>query len=135
MIVDIQGKVRDDRLKWIGRNTAHSYSASNSKSDISLTEGRVDKKGVIRYTITFRNSIHELFGEYVDFAPYKDRLFIAPSSMQEKGYKLRTGKTNLNPFVQIPKNLDSCALTDYVGNYELKHDEFLNLYYIEKGEQ
>ena len=132
MIVDIQGKVKNERLNWMGKN---HKTKRKSVSDVSISEGNVTARGYVRYTVTFRNSIHELFGNYVDFAAYKDRLFIAPPLETGCGYKLHTGDKNKNPFCQITKSEDTCALSEFIGDFEVEYDDFLDLYYITKGEQ
>lgn len=121
-----------EHINWI-ESERHCRGGVRSKADISVTECKGAGKNGIRYNITFRNDTNELFGQYVNVAVFKNRMFFKPSSIEENGYKLyEHAKKKGNPFMQIVKKESTRCVGDFLGHHELKYDDFLDLYYIER---
>lgn len=106
-----------------------------SREDISISvqnkiRGKQGDDGKV-VCFTFRNDCPELFTDsgYVQFCVYKNRVFFRQAS-NDDGYKItNASKTSKNRYVKIP-GVD--LFKDFVGDYELKYDSFLELYYVEK---
>jgi len=119
------------KLEWVTKSKS-SYDRDTSK-DISVSLSK--KKGSPEYThvsFTFRNDIEKIFlgqVEYVQFCVYKNRIFFRPAE-STVGYKLyKASSTCANKYTRFPK---FSGAIEFVGDYELKYDDFLELYYIEK---
>ena len=123
-----------EHIKWM-ESSRHARGGSHSNADISVTECKATSKSGLRYNITFRNNSNEFFGQYANVAVFKNRMFFKPSSAEEGGYKLyEHAKKKGNPFLQVIKDSNTCCIGDFLGHHELKYDDFLDLYYIEREE-
>ena len=143
MTVQIQNNmevIKNEKFNWLSAQNTPTGRA-RSQSDITISEvGPCSKGGRNRYNITLRNEVPDKLGTYVDLALFKNRIFFRPSSAEANGYKMYnrnhtngSGKeVKGNPFIQVCKTESTKALSDFVGHYELKYDEFYELYYIEK---
>lgn len=144
MTVNIQNNmeaIKNEKFNWLSSQNT-STTRIRSQSDITITEvGPCSHSGKSnRYNITLRNEVPDKLGTYVDLALFKNRIFFRPSSAEANGYKMynrnhTNGSGNEvkgNPFIQVTKTESTKALSDFVGHYELKYDEFYELYYIEK---
>lgn len=132
---EFRNEIIKEKFQWLSDINDSSYKKL-SKADLSIRECKTSDKKGLRYNVTFRNGKSEIFGEFVDFAFLKNRLYMRPSTQRSRGYKLYCfdgGKAN--PFAQITKNTTTCEFSDFIGDYDIKHDEFLDLYYIEKEAQ
>lgn len=94
------------------------------------------------FNVYFRNNCRELFGDYVVFGIFKDRLIIEPSDANT-GFKITVptrGYTNENcrkayghVTLKVPEDLFD-AYKEYIGDYEFKYDNFYEYYYVQKKE-
>lgn len=110
-----------DSIEWQGKKKKFN----KGDSDVTITVG---KDG--RYKFTFRNEIWKCITntDYVVFAPCKGRMFFKESDSRN-GYKLCISGPTPNRYMFTTIMGD----TDFIGDYELKYDDFLELYYIERG--
>jgi|GEM_PF-1248196 len=106
-------------FEWVGRGT------QKSTADISITE----VKGGTQ--IIFRNGTREYFKERAQLAVMKNRIYFRGN---DDGYKLYcVGQKKPNGYLKLSEPTDICKkVTEFLGDYALKYDEFYNLYYIEK---
>lgn len=130
--------------KFVWLSTANNSSNRHyTNKDITITECKPksdSKNRVVRYNITLRNKVPMVLGEYVDLAVYKNRIFLKASTQKDGGYKVyghfNTDKDGIkkrtNPFLQVSQNDTTKILSEFVGDYDLQWDEFLELYYIER---
>lgn len=118
-------------LDWIGR-----CSSSGLKSDVSVrvVHGHDCKKLI---NITFRNDCFKKFtnSEYCECAIFKNRIFFRESD-STRGLLLNRNKatTDTTTYVRFQKTEYVNLYAQFVGDYELKYDEFYELYYIESKE-
>mgnify|MGYP003297646411 CR=1 FL=1 len=118
-------------LNWIGRTCNHG-----AKADVSVTiANQSESRRCVN--VTFRNSVNELVTQtdYMVVAPFKNRLFFK-SATDVNGLLLCKNANSPNRYIRINRESDVESLTKFAGNYDLKYDEFYELYYIEKkGEE
>lgn len=126
------------KLNWVESRG----SCVRSDSDVSVTVNIQDKKRDRNYiAFTFRNGTAQILSNtnYVQICAHKNRIFFRESSMKE-GYKLtfnvknsersNTEASQLNRYLKVSINTDTYKA--FEGDYDLKYDDFLELYYIEK---
>lgn len=137
---NFRNQMVSEKFEWMSVNNARSKEVSRSTSDVSIRECEPNKAHTkTRYNITFRNHSAEVLGNYVDLAIYKNRIFFRPSSAEDRGYKIykhdpNTSKSKpYNPFTQVNKTEYTEGLSEFIGNYEMKFDEFYELYYVERA--
>jgi len=129
---DFKNQVMAEKLKWLSTGTR----ASRSKADVSIkVYARNNNNKSDRYGLIIRNGLSELFGQYIDLAPYKTRLYIKPSSHDAGGYKLVSSQKVTNPFAYVTKNSATEVIDEFLGDFDLKYDDFFDLYYIERGDK
>ncbi len=107
--------------KFDWQTPSRGYSRGNE--DVRITVGK-DKK----MKITLRNDTWELISQtdYIEFAVCKNRILFREA--KDKGYKMvKSGET---PSRYVFTSLKGCD--GFIGDYELKYDDFLELYYVEK---
>lgn len=125
------------QMKW---STKHRASGDNDNhSDVSVTLVRKSAdSGYTHVNFTFRNGIEKIITneetEYIQFCAHKNRIFFRPaeSTIGYKLYKANSQTTSKNRYTKVP--MFECAKA-FVGDYELKYDDFLELYYIEKEQK
>ncbi len=93
--------------------------------DVSIT---VIKGGAI--SIVFRNGKKELFDGAISYAVFKNRVMFRKD---KRGYAISSNNKSENGYVKIGKGDEE--MWDFIGDYELKYDEFYEIYYIEKVEE
>lgn len=112
-----------DRFDWHGMT---GKSKKKTASDVSINLHKGEHIG-----ITFRNGADKKIGERLEVAVYKNRVLFRDSPngviMQNK-----SGKIGKNVYARI--NDITEELRPFIGDYELKYDDFYELYYVEKGE-
>lgn len=90
--------------------------------DVSIT---VVKDGAI--SIVLRNGKKKLFDGAISYAVFKNRVMFRKD---KRGYAISGNNKSENGYVKIGKGDDE--LQDFIGDYELKYDDFYELFYIEK---
>lgn len=140
---DLDSKMVTEKFVWLS-TTNNSSNRHYTSKDITITECKPksdSKNRVVRYNITLRNKVPMVLGEYIDIAVYKNRIFLKPSTQKDGGYKVYAhfssdkdgNKRRANPFLQLSQNDATKILSEFVGDYDLQWDEFLELYYIERA--
>lgn len=125
---------KNDAFMWVGAGQHHR--TIKSKADVSLHIVSNNKKDAI--ALTFRNGIHKLITEtdYILVSmPKKNRIYFKQGT-QMNGLLLGKNKGTLvdNRYSRFYAEEDVKFFLDFHGEYELKHDDFNELYYIEKEE-
>lgn len=117
---------RLDSIEWVTKK----QTAVKSESDISIT--KVKNSGSWAINVIFRNETWKKFGgEYISLGVYKGRLYFKPD---ENGYKI-----SFSTVSKCKNRTLSSRKTDlfdsFIGSYDLKYDDLLELFYIEKGDK
>ena len=107
-------------FEWIGRDGGRKVDA-----DISISEV---KQGV---HIIFRNETREIIGERVQFAIMKNRLYLKSDEHGLKLYDAKKTKRD-NGYIKISSPKHVPQFRAFIGDYQLRHDDFYDLYYIER---
>ena len=104
---------------WVGKGTRRS------SADVSITE----VKGGTQ--IIFRNGTRDHFGQRVQLAVMKNRIYFRGN---EDGFKLfNLNQKKPNGYLKLFEKTDICKkVSEFLGDYALRFDEFYELYYIEK---
>ena len=119
-------------MNWVSKSKARG---SVGDFDVSLTFGKkksTDKEPKL-LCMTLRNEAEKLFAddnEYIQICIHKNRMFFRQAD-SKTGYKLYDNKTvhSKNRYVKFPLH---DVMKAFVGDYDMKYDDFLELYYIEK---
>lgn len=108
-----------------------SRTRGTSDLDVSLTCVKY-AHGQMRMSFTFRNGVYEKLSTTgrLRFALYKNRIIFQDSEKGLKFYKGTKSDTNTR-YVQLAPN-DLEAWKTFIGDYDLKFDEFYEYYYIER---
>lgn len=120
------------KFNWVGRLV---NNGGLRRKDVTVRITVKDEKAI--YTgFTFRDGCYKLFTEteYIEVAPYKNRLFFKQSDVKH-GLLLATNKSckQDNKYAKLQNEL--CGLfVEFEGDYELKYDDFYELYYIERND-
>lgn len=122
------------KLDWFG---ALGVNGKRGKHDVTINH-TISECGNRHYaSITFRNECWKLFTEtpYLEVAIYKNRVFFKQSD-EKHGLTLLHNKnvTNSTCYARMQNGFADRFIT-FEGDYELKYDEFYELYYIERKEE
>ena len=106
-------------FEWVGKGV------QKSTADISVTE----VKGGVQ--IIFRKGTREKIGQRVQLAVMKNRIYFRGN---EDGYKIyQAGQTKPNGYLKLFGTTDIAKkVLEFEGDYTFRHDDFYDLYYIEK---
>ena len=125
-----------NNLVWIGRCVNNHGSA---KTDIHITTNLTDgKRDYVSFT--FKNDIWKLFADdtcYFEVSLFKNRMFFRKSTA-ERGITLSTNKNCTLPttrYAKVQNSTQPKLFAGWGGDYELKHDDFYDLYYIERKDE
>lgn len=133
-------KAEQERLNWMGRTTKN-YPRSNA--DVTINDvypTKDDKKNgtKARISFTFRNGARRAISEndYVLLAVIKNRIFFKTGSMND-GFLISSASTNSgivkdNGYMRVTEKECIEMLKPFIGSYDLKYDQFYELYYIER---
>ena len=128
-------QMQDEKFSWFSPAKKNGHTFSNE--DISINMVTVDKKsGKKGFSLIFRNKCYEKLGKFVEIAIYKNRIFFRETNdngLTIRGKKRSPENTHYASINYISEEVE--RLKDFIGDYELKHDEFYELYYIEKKEE
>lgn len=127
-------QMQDEKFNWVGRQSATKrFSANDVSLNLIKVGGGKDGKSYYGYSLTFRNDTWINFGNSIEIAAYKNRILFRKSSDGLKLASKKGSKTN-NHYCKINTCDDETmkALKEFIGDYELKYDQFYELYYIEK---
>lgn len=112
-----------ERFEWKGMSRSRQRKGNYDVSINSHKDGTVG--------ITFRNKKAELIGDRLEYAIFKNRVLFRYS---ENGMALHNIKNNSNNpdncYAKFAKSIDD--FRQFIGDYDLKYDDFYELYYIEK---
>lgn len=122
-------QVLEERFNWLGG------AKKKSGADVSINRvywNKQDMPDVYAYSFVFRNEAANI-GERIQLAFYKNRIMIKPSDI---GYKLtcRTDEKNGNRYFKVKRDEDTKELDKFIGDFSLGHEEFFDIYYIEREE-
>lgn len=120
-----------DKMNWLQKEKQRTVGGADISISVQTKNRGNAKDGGKVVCVTFRNGCHDLITdtEYIQLGVYKNRVFIRQVDSAD-GYKLsKPGGTARNRYVKMP-GVD--VLKDFIGDYELKYDNFLDMYYVEK---
>lgn len=125
-----------NKLVWIGRKVAnHGKYESDVHITTNLTDGKRDY-----VNFTFKNGSWKKFAEdseYFEVSFYKNRLFLRKSD-SKNGLLILTNKnckTTEIRYAKIQCKGTPRLFVGWDGDYELMHDDFYDLYYIERKDK
>jgi len=126
-----------DNIVWLPANKTLSKRAYSNK-DISIVKTKKTEKSKSVYSFTFRNDCAKKFGKLVLAGTLANRLYI--TTVENGGYAI-TIKENaknsqelkkpMNGYMKVPAVKETEWLDNFIGNYDLKFDEILGMYYVE----
>lgn len=121
-------KARQEMLASMNWKTrATNLRTSNCKSDVSISMARC-KNSKPSMDVYFRNNVSELIDNgtgRIAVAFIEKRVYFKPD---ENGYKISDSSSPDRKTVRLRTDDDFSA---FIGDYELKYDSFLELYYVE----
>lgn len=120
-----------DTFMWVGGN---HKTTNKSKADLSVSIVHNNNRPMI--AMTFRNGIYKKITE-TDFIlvamPKKNRIYFKAGTSMNGLLLCKNKSTKIDSrYMRIYAEEDCKFFYDFVGDYELKHDDFNELYYIEK---
>lgn len=119
------------KMNWMKKEKGRYLCDKDITISLQLkARGKTEDKGKV-ICFAFRNDCWELVteNEYIQVGTYKNRLFIRQAD-KDTGYKIsKNNNTCNNRYCKMP-NVES--LKDFIGDYDLKYDDFLEMYYVEK---
>lgn len=123
------------KLNWIGTKARGSHGGN----DVTITtglQGGHDERPYVNFI--FRNGVSKLFSDtdYVLFAKFKNRIFFKAGD-SNNGITLSKNKNASEDtrYARIQRANINEQFAVYAGDYELKYDEFYELYYIEREDK
>lgn len=108
-----------DRFNW---KVKTGNGGLGLKEDVSIS---IVKDGAV--SIVLRNGKKKLFDGAISYAIFKNRVMLRPD---KRGYAISGNNKSENGYVKIHKGDEE--LRNFIGDYDLKYDDFYELYYIEK---
>lgn len=125
---------RDDFMKMVD---FQGPKIIKSKADITI--GASSKEDCIN--VYFRNGVKDFFGTHVKVGIYKDRMIFCEAD-NRTGFKISGPAKNaavtnnyrkLYGHCVVPISADKIAeYKEWIGDYDLKVDDFYDYYYIQK---
>lgn len=126
-------RAQDEKFNWISKS---GKSYHRAKSDISINCITYDKKPYAGISFTFRNDVWQFFGERIEFAIYKNRIMFRKANSGEGMAMFSGSDKSPNKYMKIRITEDTQVIKDkFIGDYELKYDNFYELYYVETEEK
>lgn len=120
-------------MNWDYRKTNRGRRAGNDADiTIALTNSNTDGIKRKHISITFRNDVEQLItsdGDRIVTAISKNRVYF---KADERGYKLSRHKRDSSNKTIQTKILFQEEYLNFIGDYSLKYDDFLEMYYVEK---
>lgn len=116
---------REEMLSSFNWRTKTNNSHLQDDISINLTKDN-------RLSFSFRNACQERISStgFISVCYHKNRIFFKESNARD-GFKLTGGGSKKNKYIQI--NIVDTTEKAFIGDYkELKYDDFLELYYVEK---
>lgn len=121
------------KLDWFG---AISRNGHHGGRDVTINHTISEDGKRHLASFTFRNDCWKLFTEtpYMEIALYKNRVFFRQSD-EKHGITLLRNKqvTESTRYARMQNGFADRFIT-FEGDYELKYDEFYELYYVEREE-
>lgn len=123
-------QLQDDKFEWV--NTRSRLATIGNLGDVAISLIKVGKndKAHDGISIVFRNGVEEKVGDNLEIAIYKNRVLFRQTDTPAMAM-LKNRDTN-NRYGRITGGAIVQKLKAFIGDYTLKHDEFYELYYIEK---
>lgn len=114
------------QFNWIS-NTKVDHK---SNADVSISISNRQKKKAEIVHIAIRNEVGEaIMGKKVEFAAFKNRLMM---KVGDTGYTASGQHGKSLSYITITLKESNEVFRDYVGDFPIKYDDFLDVYYIEK---
>lgn len=115
-----------ERFNWLGKQR----NRNNCNADISISlHKRANGQKHDAIGLTFRNGCGEKFGSTIQVAVYKNRVMFRTA---EDGICMQRNKAVQSNNIYARFSDVNGELKNFIGDYELKYDDFYELYYIEK---
>lgn len=119
-------KTRDEIMREIIWESK-KRSGKLGRDDITI---RVSSKSEKKINIYFKNGTKEHFKDGVIFGLLRNRMIFEQDG--KRGYAVSTTSTSASDYGFISVTLSNDAYKDWTGDYQLKHDDFYDFWYIEK---
>lgn len=118
------------KMDWVEKTKTRHVAHTDITVSIQVKKRGATKDSHKVACFTFRNGVAELLTttNYIQVCVHKNRLFIREAD-NVSGYKITSPTTSVSKYCKMPA-LD--VFDEFVGDFELKYDDFLELYYIEK---
>lgn len=127
---DFKEKMLNEKFNWFGGNM---NKKKNSNCDVSISRVIWDSaKKRYAYGFTFRNNIHDKLGNQIQIAVYKNRVLFRPCGPDDMKISLNPNNKTKHFYCKLKEDDMTKVLLDFIGDYDLKYDEFYEIYYIEK---
>lgn len=128
-----------DRAEFMKQIDWQKPLRTKSKADVSI--GLSKRENCLN--IYLRNGVKEFFGEYVKMGIYKNRIIFEPAVGKNEGFKItRPTKGTINKdtadayghFMAYLSKDKYEIFKEWVGDYELRNDDFYDYHYIQQKE-
>lgn len=124
---------QDEKFNWF---TPTNYKPKTSK-DVSINMikiGGTEENPRKGFSVVLRNNCGDKYGNFIQVAIYKGRVFFRPSEANEGFYVRNRDSKNRtdNRYLQIPLNDETEGLKQFIGDYDMKHDDFYELDFVTK---
>ncbi len=125
-------QMQDEKFEWF--NPRYKSAGSRGSKDISISLTSVGKKGAYHDGISFvfRNGVEKKIGMNLEMAIFKNRILFREAD--EPAMTLFANKESKNIYAKVHAGAQVQTLKKFIGDYDLKHDDFYELYYIEREE-
>lgn len=114
------------QFNWISNTKVDARS--NADVTISISNRQKKKADIIH--IAIRNEVgRSIVGKKVEFAAYKNRLMF---KIGDTGYTASGQHGKSFSYITITLKEGCEVFRDYIGDFPIKYDDFLDVYYIER---
>lgn len=121
------------KMDWVEKTRRRHITNADVTVSVQVKKAGATKDSHKVICFTFRNEVIEKLTttNYIQVCVHKNRLFIREAD-KVSGYKITQPATSINKYCKMPV-LD--VFSEFAGDFELKYDDFLELYYIEKEDK
>lgn len=115
------------KMTWMKKERRYGDRVANDITITMIKSNNPDRKIM---QLIFRNGCETKISKtgYLMVGTYKNRCFFCQTN-QVEGYKISASEQTKNKYVRVSTHND---MIQFIGDYELKHDDFLDMYYVEK---
>lgn len=121
-------------LEWV--NPRKESAKRSSNMDLSIRTIQAGHKGnyCTGISFTLRNGTYKYLGEYVELAICKNRVYF--KSVDHEALHFMNNKASDNYYARITvESKTTKILEQFVGDYDLEYDKYLEFYYVEKKDE